>query len=403
MAKSKIPGGLAEQEGVTAEDVDPAQLKMGIEVELEHTDDRAKAEEIALDHLAEIPDYYTRLKQMEDEAEKSEPQSVEKAMNDGKPGESLKETSTEELVSTYKKLDEGPMDDEGERARHDAIRAELKARDALPEGERGESEAEEREEHAEKSGIDELGEYLEKAGQKLPTRNPKDKDVTTHTDADGDDELEGKGKTSGSVNSGEKAKLVPAGKTHSLKTGDAKADDISKRTHQDGGMNLERSMTPAAQREMIAHEHAVHVSKLRKGEGSVVVGEVEQYAMPEQQGRHASRSPYSVEEFAGNIDAMAADLAKGEGFYHGPEPEAYRPTPVLQKSITCDLCKSVHAAMLTSCPECGGHQVGHQLAPDGELLGEHRLAKSNFDPAIRKPASDPDLYIPGPSEIPVKR
>jgi hypothetical protein len=41
---------------------------MGIEIELEHTDDREIAKKIALDHLAEIPDYYTRLKKMEDEA-----------------------------------------------------------------------------------------------------------------------------------------------------------------------------------------------------------------------------------------------------------------------------------------------------------------------------------------------
>ncbi len=46
---------------------DPEQLKMGIEVEHEHTDCPHLAKEIAKDHLAEIPDYYTRLKKMEDE------------------------------------------------------------------------------------------------------------------------------------------------------------------------------------------------------------------------------------------------------------------------------------------------------------------------------------------------
>jgi hypothetical protein len=42
-------------------DVDPEELKKGIEVEKEHTDDPVKAEEIALDHLAEDPHYYTKL------------------------------------------------------------------------------------------------------------------------------------------------------------------------------------------------------------------------------------------------------------------------------------------------------------------------------------------------------
>jgi hypothetical protein len=35
---------------------------------MEHTRDIDVATEIALDHLAEIPDYYTRLEEMEDEA-----------------------------------------------------------------------------------------------------------------------------------------------------------------------------------------------------------------------------------------------------------------------------------------------------------------------------------------------
>jgi hypothetical protein len=44
---------------------DPEQIKMGIEVEKEHTTSSAVAERIAKDHLAEVPDYYTRLKKME--------------------------------------------------------------------------------------------------------------------------------------------------------------------------------------------------------------------------------------------------------------------------------------------------------------------------------------------------
>ena len=42
-------------------DVDPKELKMGIKVEMEHTDDPAKAKVIALQHLAEDPKYYTKL------------------------------------------------------------------------------------------------------------------------------------------------------------------------------------------------------------------------------------------------------------------------------------------------------------------------------------------------------
>jgi hypothetical protein len=48
--------------------VDPKELKIGIEVEKEHTDDLEIAKSIALDHLAEIDDYYSRLIKMEQEA-----------------------------------------------------------------------------------------------------------------------------------------------------------------------------------------------------------------------------------------------------------------------------------------------------------------------------------------------
>lgn len=44
------------------------QLAKGAKVEREHTKSDAEAKEIARDHLAEIPDYYTRLKKMEREA-----------------------------------------------------------------------------------------------------------------------------------------------------------------------------------------------------------------------------------------------------------------------------------------------------------------------------------------------
>ena len=43
------------------DEVDPKELEMGIEVEMEHTDDREEAKKIALQHLAEVPDYYTKL------------------------------------------------------------------------------------------------------------------------------------------------------------------------------------------------------------------------------------------------------------------------------------------------------------------------------------------------------
>jgi uncharacterized alkaline shock family protein YloU len=60
--------GNADKKNFKEEDADPEQLKMGIEVEKEHTSDSTIALKITLDHLSEIPDYYSRLSKMEKEA-----------------------------------------------------------------------------------------------------------------------------------------------------------------------------------------------------------------------------------------------------------------------------------------------------------------------------------------------
>lgn len=48
---------------VSPTNIHPAELAMGIKVEMEHTEDVALAKKIAQDHLKEDPHYYTKLKQ----------------------------------------------------------------------------------------------------------------------------------------------------------------------------------------------------------------------------------------------------------------------------------------------------------------------------------------------------
>lgn len=62
-----IPGGVADDADIGTYDAD--QVLKGMEVEMEHTDDPKVALEIAMDHLEEFGDYYTRLDGMEKEAE----------------------------------------------------------------------------------------------------------------------------------------------------------------------------------------------------------------------------------------------------------------------------------------------------------------------------------------------
>ena len=63
-----VPGvvaKLAKKHNVSTDSIN-AQLKKGIKVEFEHTNQKTTATKIALDHLNEKPDYYTALSNMED-------------------------------------------------------------------------------------------------------------------------------------------------------------------------------------------------------------------------------------------------------------------------------------------------------------------------------------------------
>lgn len=74
----EMKGGLADNK--TAKDIADKfdvsiskinhQIEIGIKFELKHTDSRSIAKEIAMDHLVDIPDYYTRLTAMEKKAHK---------------------------------------------------------------------------------------------------------------------------------------------------------------------------------------------------------------------------------------------------------------------------------------------------------------------------------------------
>ena len=64
--KTHSPEQIAKKHGVQIEQI-MQQLSKGMEIEQEHTMDKDKAKEIALDHLLEFPDYYDRLDKVEEE------------------------------------------------------------------------------------------------------------------------------------------------------------------------------------------------------------------------------------------------------------------------------------------------------------------------------------------------
>jgi hypothetical protein len=70
MLSTFTSGGYAKEHGFTEKDADSEQLEAGINVEYEHLNKESKyadslSRRIALDHLAEMPDYYTELAKME--------------------------------------------------------------------------------------------------------------------------------------------------------------------------------------------------------------------------------------------------------------------------------------------------------------------------------------------------
>lgn len=65
--------GESRKSSFSKDKADQEELKKGIKVESEHTSDIGIATKIALDHLAETADYYTKLQKVEGSSEKEKP------------------------------------------------------------------------------------------------------------------------------------------------------------------------------------------------------------------------------------------------------------------------------------------------------------------------------------------
>lgn len=74
-APTKTPEQIAKLHGVSVDDIQ-RELSKGVRVEMEHTSKDAVAREIALDHLAEDPRYYTKLEKVESKAESKSARST---------------------------------------------------------------------------------------------------------------------------------------------------------------------------------------------------------------------------------------------------------------------------------------------------------------------------------------
>lgn len=80
------------------------QLKLGIKVEREHTTDKREAEVIALQHLAERPDYYTKLAKVEKAPIKEETKSGDNGLGDWIRKSSARDPKTGKRVPGWVQL-----------------------------------------------------------------------------------------------------------------------------------------------------------------------------------------------------------------------------------------------------------------------------------------------------------
>jgi hypothetical protein len=113
-AQDQITGGKAD--GMPSSSFPADQLRMGKQVEMEHTDDPAKAEEIARDHLEEFGDYYTALKAMEEKLkeEGGEEEGEEGGEEEGEEeeGENSGKTISEEALMQFFASNPHPTDEQ---------------------------------------------------------------------------------------------------------------------------------------------------------------------------------------------------------------------------------------------------------------------------------------------------
>jgi hypothetical protein len=107
--EQKLEGGVGDE--TEESDVDDEQLEMGKETEKEHTSDKGQAKEIALDHLTEDPEYYSKLQEMESEDEEDSEDMEDLGDLEEMPEEDEEEMEDEE---GEEEMPEEDMEDEEE-------------------------------------------------------------------------------------------------------------------------------------------------------------------------------------------------------------------------------------------------------------------------------------------------
>lgn len=240
-----------------------------------------------------------------------------------------------------------------------------------------------------------LEDYIQKSGG-LPTHQQgmghKKSSAVEGGSADGG-ELAGVGMTSGSSDSaagpgqdsqGQLKGVSPGGK-QKLSEDDAE-ESKQMTTHKKPIETIKKSAFPADQRDSVARERAVEISRLQKSD-DVYIGP---------QGH-----PLSHHLTHASGDAEASELVKSEDFYQGGSPQMAPLRPMIEQGVLCKAvnshgCDTIYSAALTACPDCGAGTVGHRHVPGGPVIGGNPeiLEKSiGPGPLLRRPTEEPDIKI----------
>jgi len=366
----QIPGGLAS--GKSPSDFDPKALAQGIKVEMEHTKSKKVAQEIAMDHLTEDGHYYAKLAKME----KSVTAEINALLQrDPHPDDTQVHALAGKLGMK--------VDDLEERIYAMAGKAKRMEKCAMR-----------------KSGLGELGDYLNKADG-MPDQNDWDEidkpvETTLGGSANGGDLTEtptptGNGGSAAGEGQDAKGQLTGVNQGEQEILGDDR-DPAKQMTPGTAALEDEipegyKSLTPASQRAMVAKETAQHIAKLQKS-NDVHVGFVH---------------PLSMASIHGNTDAEAEALLKSD-FYHGASPTLALPGSVLRQNVLCksEGCGCRYSAMLTACPGCGEGTVVNRMLPRSAYMGGGdaiRLEKSACDPILKPRPVEEDVRIEGPSPV----
>ena len=222
------------------------------------------------------------------------------------------------------------------------------------------------------TGIEEL-EMFAKA-QAMPTSN-----ALASIGGSGPEQGEpmaGVGKQTGSIDTSAGPPInAPVAAKKKLSDDDEDVEQQLKSTRKKPLETLKSVSTPNDQREMVAHEQAVAVSRLQKGEDDVAIGgpgpAPTRRPEPLAKGIQWNQGDDSQVEYSTNADELASRFAKGGEFYEGGEnPSITRTAMLVNDRINCPACRHVMVKALTVCPSCGAGAGSPRVAVNVESAGE---------------------------------